>query len=194
MTAGSMKFGKSSVLAPTKPDIQSILLGAGLGDSIISFLASSRQVPISGIQFKIQKGMPKPPIKSLFQFQPIYGIISILLLWVEIMIALYVHDQIIRPHIGDFLVVMMLYSFVRAFLKASVWKTALAVLLFSYLVEISQYFHLVNRLGLQNSRLANILLGNTFEWLDLLAYTAGIALVIGLETLRNDRKQKFNKS
>jgi len=67
--------------------------------------------------------------------------------------------------------------------------TACSVLLFAYAVEILQYFHLVKMLGLQNSKLVRILLGTTFSFMDLLAYTLGIALVVVIENLRLSLKK-----
>ncbi len=117
----------------------------------------------------------------MFTFRLKYFLAAGLLLFTEIAIALYAHDRFIRPYAGDFLVVILIYCFVRSFLKAPVVVTAFSVLLFAYCVEISQYFQLVKMLGLQHSRLANIILGNSFEWIDMLAYTLGIILVIGIE-------------
>jgi hypothetical protein len=64
---------------------------------------------------------------------------------------------------------------------------AVSVLLFSYVVEVSQYFHFIRHLGLQQSRLANLILGSGFEWKDLVAYTLGILLVIGIEKQRIEK-------
>ncbi|MEO6978203.1 MAG: DUF2809 domain-containing protein, partial [Mucilaginibacter sp.] len=70
----------------------------------------------------------------------------------------------------------------------AVVKTALGVLLLSYVVEVSQYFHLVTALGLQHSKLVKIMLGTSFSFTDLLAYTLGIGLVIVVENLRLSMK------
>ena len=94
---------------------------------------------------------------------------------------MFAHDRIIRPYIGDLLVVILIYCFVKSFLDSPVKPTAIGVLVFAYAVEISQYFHLINLLGLENSSLARIILGTSFEWVDLLAYTIGIVVVIILE-------------
>ena len=40
---------------------------------------------------------------------------SIIVFIIELIIALYVHDRIIRPYIGDMLVVVLVYCFVRVF-------------------------------------------------------------------------------
>lgn len=42
-----------------------------------------------------------------------YGAAFLLLLCVEVLIALYVHDDFIRPYIGDVLVVGVVYCFLR---------------------------------------------------------------------------------
>jgi hypothetical protein len=57
-------------------------------------------------------------------------------------------------------------------------------LAFAYLVEFLQYLDLIQKLGLQHSKIANLVLGNLFEWIDLLAYTMGIAIVLLIENSR----------
>src|SRR6478609_5843066 len=111
----------------------------------------------------------------MFVFRWRYFIIAIVLFVVEVLIASYLHDPIIRPYIGDLLVVILLYCLLKSFVNISVYKAAIFVLLFAYVVEFLQYVNLIKYLGLQKSRLANIVLGNYFEWIDLLAYTIGIA-------------------
>lgn len=60
-------------------------------------------------------------------------------------------------------------------------KTAIGVLIFSYFVEMLQYFNVVNVLGLQNSKVARVIIGTSFAWQDILAYTTGIIAVIVVE-------------
>ena len=64
--------------------------------------------------------------------------------------------------------------------------------IFSYAVETLQYFHVVNRLGLQNSKIVRIIIGTSFEWIDLIAYTIGIALVIYFEVTIAKKNIKRN--
>lgn len=113
----------------------------------------------------------------MLTFRPKYLIATIILFITEVLIALYAHDAIIRPYIGDLLVVILIYCFVRSFFNFSVKATAIGVLLFSYATEIMQYFHVVKLLGLQHSRLARIVIGTSFSWEDMLMYTAGIIIV-----------------
>ncbi len=117
----------------------------------------------------------------MFVFRRFYFIVAIVIFIVEVLIALYVNDSIIRPHIGDLLVVIMIYCFVRAFLNWNVWVAAIVTLLFSYLIEILQYFKIVQILGMQKYAVARIVIGTSFSWIDLLAYTIGIALVLFIE-------------
>lgn len=117
----------------------------------------------------------------MLRFKRSYFIPAVLLFVVEILIALFVTDRIVRPYVGDFLVVILMYCFVRSFLSTPVIKTAMGVLLFAYLIEVLQYLKIVERLGLQNSPLARTIIGSSFEWIDLIAYTLGIFFVIIIE-------------
>ena len=118
---------------------------------------------------------------KILKFNRQYFVLATLLFITEVLIALYVHDSIIRPYGGDFLVVILIYCFVKSFINTPVLPTAIAVLLFSYIVETLQYFNIVSRLGLQNCNLARIIIGTSFAWTDIFAYTAGIAIVLFIE-------------
>ena len=45
-----------------------------------------------------------------------YAITTSVLLVIEVLIALFVHDNFVRPYIGDVLVVIVIYTFVRIFI------------------------------------------------------------------------------
>jgi len=127
---------------------------------------------------------------KLLRFQKHYFILAVLLFIIEVCIAMYVHDGVIRPYIGDFLVVMLLYCFVRSFFKLPVLTTCILVLIFSFLVEILQYLQLVKMLDLQDSSLANTVLGNSFAWTDLAMYSAGVVTILCIEWLWGMRNKK----
>lgn len=100
------------------------------------------------------------------------------------------HDRIVRPYVGDYLVVILLYCVVRCFLDVRVLAAAVWVLVFSYAVEVSQYFHLADHLGFREPSLARVLLGTYFTWTDMLMYTLGILTVLGVEkSIRRDGKE-----
>lgn len=129
-------------------------------------------------------------IVPMFQFNKRYFLLALLLFVVEVLIALYAHDPIVRPYVGDVLVVILLYCLVKSFLKTPVVPTALAVLLFSYLIETLQYFQIGHRLGLEHSQVAMTIIGNYFQWIDLVAYTFGAAIVLFIETRRTSHRAR----
>ncbi len=111
-------------------------------------------------------------------FNKKYCFLFFILLFIEIFIAKFVHNNFVRSYLGDVLVVVLLYCFIKSFLKLSNIKIAIAVLFFSYNIETLQYFQLVKLLGLQDIKIARIVIGTTFSWLDILCYTVGIILVL----------------
>ena len=106
-------------------------------------------------------------------------IIFILLFIVEIVIAQ--TSGFIRHTFGDLIVVILLYYLVKSFISISPKKLGILVLAFSYIIEILQYFNFIKILGLESSRIANLILGNTFSFSDLIAYTLGIITVLIIE-------------
>ncbi|MEM9265753.1 MAG: DUF2809 domain-containing protein [Cyanobacteria bacterium P01_F01_bin.13] len=112
------------------------------------------------------------------RFNLYYFYWSALLFIIELYIAIFVKDNFVRPYMGDFLVVILIYAFIRAFFKYSMVTTATGVLLFSFIVEVLQYFKIVEVLGLDSSELARTVIGTTFVWKDLVAYSLGIAMVL----------------
>ena len=119
----------------------------------------------------------------MLKFNSRYFALALLILVVEILIAIYVHDSFIRPYIGDLLVVIFIYCFLKSFVSLSTSKAALYVLLFSYFVETLQYFRIVQYLGFQRNDLARIIIGTSFDWKDILMYTIGIVTVVIIESV-----------
>ncbi|MDV7106258.1 DUF2809 domain-containing protein [Vibrio sp. TH_r3] len=105
---------------------------------------------------------------------------ALLLLIVLVYIALYIKGDFVRAYFGDFLVVIFIYYFVRAFIDITPYKLIISVVLFSYLVELAQYFDVLYLLGLNENPAVSIVIGTTFDWIDILIYSLGgtfIALV-----------------
>lgn len=123
----------------------------------------------SGIKFRFD-------LRSFFVFLFIFV--------VEVIIALYVRDKIIRPYGGDVLVVILIYYFVKSFVRIKPLYLAAAVLLFAYATETGQYFNLVEVLGVQDNTVMKTVIGSSFSWGDMAAYTLGAAIC-----LLTDRKK-----
>ncbi|GAA4292506.1 ribosomal maturation YjgA family protein [Aestuariibaculum suncheonense] len=110
-----------------------------------------------------------------------YLILGISLLIIEIIIALYINSGFIRHTFGDYLVVILLYCTIKSFVKIRPTVTAIGVLTFSYFIEFLQYLNIVNLLNLQDNKILRIIIGTTFNFSDLIAYTLGILTVLILE-------------
>ena len=117
-----------------------------------------------------------------------FGLTAVLFL-IEVVIALFVKDRFIRPYLGDVLVVILIYCFVKSFIKISVYKAALGVLLFAFTIEILQYCSLVEKLKLQHNTVAKTVIGTSFSWEDILAYIAGVLIVLIVEKQCKQAKQ-----
>lgn len=105
----------------------------------------------------------------------------VLLFLTEICIALFVDDKIIRPYGGDYLVVIMIYYFLKSFIKTKANYLLLFVLVFAYAIEVGQLFDMVALWGLQDNKLMRIVLGTSFSWGDMIAYTLGVSTCYVIE-------------
>jgi hypothetical protein len=117
----------------------------------------------------------------MWHFNKIYFRLTVILFLIEVAIALFIKDRFIRPYLEDVLVVILIYCFVKSLVKISVHKAAVLVLLFAFCIEILQYFNLVEKLKLQHNTVAKTVIGTSFSWEDILAYLAGILIVIPVE-------------
>lgn len=88
------------------------------------------------------------------------------------------------------LVVILIFTICRTVIEAHYFRLALCVWLFSFAVEIGQYFNLISILGLQHSALARIIIGVTFDFHDLLAYSAGAMLICVIGLLKYGERQR----
>lgn len=118
-------------------------------------------------------------------FNRTYFILTCVLFIIEVYIALFVHDSIIRPYLGDFLVMLLMYCFIRAFFPFPINNTLVIISIFALMVECSQYFQLLHKLQLGHLRVAKMILGQTFSWADIGMYLLGVVFIYGAEKFRN---------
>ena len=77
---------------------------------------------------------------------------------------------------GDALWSLMVYWAVAWLIPdASIKKVALLALVVSYADEISQLYQAPWLNAIRGTTLGHLILGSTFSWLDMLAYTIGVA-------------------
>ena len=117
-------------------------------------------------------------------FDKKYFYLTLVLLVMEILIALFVNDRIIRPYVGDFLAIILVYCALKSFLRSSVFAAATAALLISFAIEAMQYVEILQRLSWQHSRLLRTMLGTAFSWADMGCYTAGFGAILLIEKRR----------
>jgi hypothetical protein len=124
----------------------------------------------------------------MLRFSGNYFALAVLLFVIEVLIALFVHDHFVRPYVGDVLVVILIYCFIKSFFNPPEFILALCVLIFAFTIEVLQYIKIVNVFGWEKSNLVRTVLGTSFSWLDMLAYVVGIGLLLIVE------KQVLKKS
>ena len=114
-------------------------------------------------------------MKIEFSFRFFILFISVFIL--EVIIATFINDSFIRPFVGDVLVIILIYSFIRMILRTKHLNVAFGVFIFACFVEFSQYFNLVSRMNLESSRLAKIIIGTIYSPMDFVAYAIGTAIL-----------------
>lgn len=100
---------------------------------------------------------------------------------IEALIAIHLKNGFIRHTFGDFLVVIMLYCFLKSFIKIKPITMAVIVLSILFVIEFLQLTTFLEALNLQDNKYAKLVFGNTFHFSDLVAYTLGILTIIIIE-------------
>lgn len=93
----------------------------------------------------------------------------------------------IEKYSGDTLWALMIFLGIAFILnKKPTWIIGMCALLFSYGIEVSQLYHAVWIEQIRQSTLGGLILGYGFLWSDLVCYTVGIGLGVGLDRFIND--------
>ena len=115
-------------------------------------------------------------------------LLFLILLAIEVLIALFIHDSFVRPYVGDILVVAVIYFFLRIFIPEKYPWLPAAVFAFAIAVEISQRFCLVERLGITNPIL-RIVLGSVYDTADIFCYGVGCIFLFAYEWIHRKRSR-----
>ena len=110
-----------------------------------------------------------------------YLALTLLFLTIEILIAVYLKTGFIRHTFGDYLCVILLYCFFKSFIIGNHFNIALSVLLIAFVIEFLQLTNYLALFNLEDNYTVKLILGSTFEFLDLVAYTLGITTVVLFE-------------
>ena len=103
----------------------------------------------------------------------IYAAMFCILFLIEVCIALFVHDDFLRPYVGDALVTILLCCLCRTVIPKGLPALPVYVFVFAALVEAAQYVDVVKLLGLEDNAVISTIVGRTFSWADLICYAAG---------------------
>ncbi|MFT6203697.1 MAG: hypothetical protein ACI9V1_001223 [Spirosomataceae bacterium] len=110
------------------------------------------------------------------------------ILAVEVCIALFVRDAFIRPYFGDFLATILVYVAIRGFTNLNIHKSLIISLVISYVVEIFQAIDVLGFTGLNSNEAVSVIMGSSFDWGDMLAYT-----IAGLSTYLCEQQINYSK-
>jgi hypothetical protein len=123
--------------------------------------------------------------KFKLTFNKNYFLVFIILFLTEVAIALFFKTGFIRHTFGDFLVVILLYSFFKSFLKGSALPMAIATLSIAYVIGFLQFTDFFKYLGLEHRKWAALVYGNYFRVQGWVAYKLGIAITLYIERSRD---------
>ena len=112
-----------------------------------------------------------------------YFLTALALFITEFLIARFIDGGFIRNVLGDYLVVFLIYYFLLNFYKWQKIKLAVFVLLVAYLIEILQYVQILKILGIPKSTFTDMILGSSFDWLDMLAYTLAFLSIVFMQRI-----------
>lgn len=133
-------------------------------------------------------------MKQSTKLRILYGGVFILLVMIEVLIALFVHDNFVRPYLGDVIVIVVLYFFVKFFFVNATRLLPLYLFIFATFVEIGQYLHFVSLIGLDNIEFFRVLMGTSFSWYDIICYAAGSLICYILYILENCNTKRRNQN
>ena len=134
--------------------------------------------------FLLKKIIKSFKYKIVMNRRIFFLLLTLLLFGIEVSIALFVKDNYVRPYVGDMLVVILIYCFIRIFIPRGVKLLPLYVFLFACVIEWMQYLNIVERMSLSENKVASTVIGTSFDWKDIICYAVGCLLIFGVEKLK----------
>ncbi len=113
----------------------------------------------------------------------IYLVVFLILLAAEVCLAVFVHDDFIRPYAGDVLAVGVVYYFIRIFYPQRFALLPLYVFLIAVIIECLQLFNLAGLIGVENQAL-KIIIGSVFDWKDIVCYAIGCTIIAAIDVVK----------
>jgi hypothetical protein len=111
-----------------------------------------------------------------------YLVCAVVLFLTEVLIATKLsHWGFVRSSLGDVLVTMLLYCAALALRDFERRRLSLAIFVFACLIEVAQYLHLAQALGLKPGSVLRVMIGDSFSWADIGCYFAGCVMALALD-------------
>lgn len=117
------------------------------------------------------------------KFKPYYFAAFYILILIEIAIALLLKSGFIRHTFGDFLATILLYCFIKSFIKMKSVAVAVIVLVIAYVIEFLQLYNVLVYLNLRDNKFVATVLGTSFSIEDLIAYSLGAITILAIDLL-----------
>jgi hypothetical protein len=116
----------------------------------------------------------------MIKFNKIYFTLFSLLFITEILIAKYAIG-FLRHTIGDYLAVILVYTFIKSIFKIAIEKAVLITFAISFIIEFLQLSDLQNLYPSEYTKTFKLILGTSFSIGDLVAYTLGVITIYLVE-------------
>lgn len=113
-----------------------------------------------------------------------YGLLTLSILLLGLASRRFLGDvPFVRSYVGDVLWALMVYlGLATLFNRWSARTIGFATLLVSFIIEISQLYHVSWIDSLRATRFGGLVLGYTFVWSDLFCYSIGVGIGLLVET------------
>lgn len=119
-----------------------------------------------------------------------YLLTFIILMTIEMLIAVYIHDSLVRPYVGDILVMGVLYTLIRTILPDRIPHLPYLLFGFATIIEILQFFDFSSIFNFMNSKILKIVLGSTFDIKDIVCYAIGTILIVIISHITVDNEYR----
>lgn len=128
-------------------------------------------------------------MKINFKFDYKNLLIALLIFLTEVLIATKLKNIFfVRAYLGDVLVVILIYYFIKSFFKIEPTELIIGIFIFSCLIEFLQYFKFAELLGFQDNSIIMTVLGNSFSWIDILCYFMGCVILFLTSKIKSEQK------
>lgn len=117
-----------------------------------------------------------------FRLSFLYIALSCLFFVVCVLIVLYARELwTVRWWIWDVVIILLLYVIIKSIIEVPPIVLISIIVILAIVIEVLQYFQLVQIMWLESNSLARLIIGSVFDFQDILSYLVGGGLCVLLE-------------